>query len=64
MFMLVAIALMLLAGIALSYSVESSYYDSFKTRLEKGIKNWGLKQEPSKEEIVVVLEDLIGKYKD
>lgn len=51
-FVLISIVLMISASVALIYSVETSYYSSFKQRIDSAFEGWGLKDEPSKEEII------------
>lgn len=44
-------ALMVIAAISINNSVQSSYYNTFKTRIEKGFDEWRLNENPTKEEI-------------
>lgn len=57
MFVIISIALVIMAGLSLTYSVEASYYDSFKRRVENGFRNWGLKQEPTQADVLEYFSD-------
>lgn len=57
MFVIISIALVIMAGLSLTYSVEASYYDSFKRRIENGFRNWGLKQEPTQADVLEYFSD-------
>lgn len=57
MFVLISITLIVLAGIALNYSVEVSYYDSFKRRIENGFRNWGLVENPTEKDVLDYFSD-------
>jgi two-component system sensor histidine kinase VicK len=57
MFVVVSIALLIVAGVALTYSVEVSYYEGFKRRIENGFRNWGLREEPTKEQVMDYFSD-------
>ncbi len=50
-FVLMTSALMVIAAISINNSVQSSYYNTFKTRIEKGFDEWRLNENPTKEEI-------------
>ena len=50
-------ALMVIAAISINNSVQSSYYNTFKTRIEKGFDEWRLNENPTKEEIKHYLRD-------
>jgi two-component system, OmpR family, sensor histidine kinase VicK len=57
MFVVVSIALVIIAGVALTYSVEVSYYDGFKRRIENGFRNWGLREQPTQEQVMDYFSD-------
>ena len=56
-FVLMTSALMIIAAISINNSVQSSYYNTFKTRIEKGFAEWRLKKNPTKEEIMHYLRE-------
>ena len=56
-FILMTLALMIFASISLNYYVESYYYDTFKTKIEKGFQEWNLRENPTREEITKYLRD-------
>ncbi|MBP5427224.1 MAG: HAMP domain-containing protein [Clostridiales bacterium] len=51
MFVLMTSALMIIAAISINNSVQSSYYKTFKTRIEKGFDEWRLRKNPTRDEI-------------
>lgn len=56
-FLLVTMAFMIIAAISINNSVQSSYYKTFKTRIERGFDEWRLKKNPAREELVHYLKD-------
>lgn len=56
-FIFITIALIISAGVPLGYFIESSYYDTFKERIDKGFEAWTIKDDASKEEIIKYLKD-------
>lgn len=48
---------MIFASVSINFFVEKSYYDTFRSRIEERIKYWGIKDEPTTEEIRKYLEE-------
>lgn len=53
--LLMTAALMIIALVSITNSVQSSYYKTFRTRIEKGFNEWRLKDNPTQEEIETYL---------
>ena len=48
---LMTVALTIIALVSITNSVQSSYYKTFRTRIEKGFNEWRLNDNPTQEEI-------------